>query len=45
MFIENGFFIHENNIFFEEDGAVKVFTLATGKEWTVGEVFDDYYYQ
>lgn len=42
VFIENGFFIHETNTFFEEAGAVKAFTLATGKEWIGGEVFDDY---
>jgi hypothetical protein len=28
--------------FFDENGAKKYFTLAQGKEWTGGDVFDDY---
>ncbi|MDE5638750.1 MAG: HNH endonuclease [Odoribacter sp.] len=42
VFIENGFFIHEGTTFFQEDGAIKAFTLCTGREWTGGDVFDDY---
>lgn len=38
----DGVFYHENNgTFFKEDGAQKFFTLAQGKEWTIGEVFDE----
>lgn len=40
---ENGYFIHENQgSFYGEMGAEKYFTLALGREWTGGEVFDDY---
>ena len=40
---ENGHFIHENQgSFFEEIGAEKYFTLALGREWSGGDVFDDY---
>lgn len=40
---EDGYFIHENQgTFFHEDGGLKYFTLAMGKEWTEGDVFDDY---
>lgn len=36
-------FIHENQgSFFEEEGAEKYFTLALGREWTGGDVFDDF---
>ncbi|MDE6651369.1 MAG: HNH endonuclease [Paramuribaculum sp.] len=42
VFMENGSFIHEGTTFFTEDGAVKAFTLAIGREWTGGDVFDDY---
>ena len=39
----DGFFLHESEgTFFQEDGAQKYFTLAQGKEWTGGDVFDDY---
>ena len=39
----DGTFEHENmGSFFEKDGALKYFTLAQGKEWTGGDVFDDY---
>ncbi len=35
-------FIHENrHTYFHEDGGRKYFTLAMGREWTGGEVFDD----
>lgn len=40
---ENGIYYHKSEgSFFEEQGARKYFTLAQGKEWTGGEVFDDY---
>ena len=41
---ENGMFFHKNEgSYFEENGARKYFTLAQGKEWTRGDVMDDYY--
>jgi hypothetical protein len=41
--LQDGFFVHENqHSFFEEDGGQKYFTLAMGREWTGGKVFDDY---
>ena len=40
---ENEVFIHESvGTFFDEDGAEKYYTLSLGKEWTGGDVFDDY---
>lgn len=40
---QNGYFIHENqHSFYEEIGAEKYFTLALGREWSGGDVFDDY---
>ena len=40
---ENGYFIHENrHSFYEEIGAEKYLTLALGREWTGGDVMDDY---
>ena len=40
---QDGHFIHENQYsYFEEIGAEKYFTLALGREWTGGEVFDDF---
>lgn len=40
---EDGKFYHENQgSYFEREGALKYFTLAQGKEWTGGEVFDDF---
>lgn len=40
--MEDGYFVHENcGSFFEEDGGRKYFTIAMGREWTGGEVFDD----
>lgn len=40
---ENGLFVHENrHTFFQEDGGLKYYTLAIGKEWTGGDVMDDY---
>lgn len=36
-------FIHSNEgSFFNEDGGQKYFTIAMGREWTGGDVFDDY---
>lgn len=38
----DGYFVHKNEgSFFQEDGGQKYFTLAMGREWTGGEVFDD----
>ena len=38
----DGKYYHESiQTYFQEDGAKKYFTLAQGKEWTGGEVFDD----
>ena len=40
---QNDCFVHVNkHSFFEEIGAEKYFTLALGREWTGGEVFDDF---
>ncbi len=40
---KDGHYIHENgHSFFEEIGAEKSFTLALGREWTGGDVFDYY---
>jgi hypothetical protein len=40
---KDGMYYHESGgTFFEENGALKYFTLAQGKEWTGGDVFDDY---
>lgn len=39
----DGLFAHESGgTYFEEQGAKKYYTLAQGKEWTGGDVFDDY---
>ena len=39
---KDGKYYHESiQTYFHEDGAKKYFTLAQGKEWTGGEVFDD----
>ncbi len=40
--MEDGWFIHEGRSYFQEDGQEKYFTLAMGKEWTGGDVFDDF---
>lgn len=41
--LQDGYFIHDNQgSFFHEDGGQKYFTLAMGREWTGGEVFDDF---
>ena len=40
---QDGHFIHENqHSYYEEIGAEKYFTLALGREWTGGDVFDDF---
>lgn len=40
--LQDGFFVHKNKgSFFHEDGGQKYFTLAMGREWDGGEVFDD----
>lgn len=40
---QDGFFVHENcHSFFEKDGGKKYFSLAMGREWTGGDVFDDF---
>lgn len=37
------YFVHTNkHSFFKEDGAEKYYTLAQGKEWTGGDVEDDF---
>ena len=42
IFLMDGFYVHENQgSFFHEDGGQKSFTLAMGREWAGGEVFDD----
>lgn len=41
--LKDGYFVHENqHSFFDEDGGQKYFTLAMGREWTGGDVFDDF---
>jgi len=40
--LENGYYVHEGTTYFEEQGGRKYFTLAIGKEWTGGDVFDDF---
>lgn len=40
--LKDGFFVHSNEgSFFQEDGGQKFFTLALGREWEGGEVFDE----
>lgn len=38
----SGKFIHKCDRFFDEDGLEKYYTLSLGKEWTGGDVIDDY---
>ena len=38
---DNKFYHHNAQSYFEEAGALKYFTIAQGKEWTGGQVFDD----
>lgn len=40
---DDGFFIHESiRTFFSEEGAEKYYTLSLGKEWTGGDVLEDF---
>lgn len=40
---ENGFYIHESiRTFFSKEGAEKYYTLSLGKEWTGGDVMEDF---
>ena len=40
---KEGKFYHESkHMFFEEVGARKYFTIGLNREWTDGDVFDDY---
>ena len=40
--LQDGYYVHENEgSFFHEDGGQKYFTLAMGREWAGGEVYDD----
>ena len=40
---ENAYYVHATyNTFFSLDGAIKYFTIVQGKEWTGGEVMDDF---
>lgn len=41
--MEGEYFVHTSErACFKEDGGLKYFTLAMGREWTGGEVFDDF---
>ena len=41
--LQDGFFVHSNEgSFFQEDGGQKFFTLALGRKWKGGEVFDEF---
>ena len=43
IYFQDGIFYHESRgTFFRKDGVDKYFTLALGKEWSGGEVFDDF---
>lgn len=43
VYIEDGFYVHESmGTFFEEQGALKQFTLAQGLEWDGEDSIDDY---
>lgn len=40
---EDGYYIHTSEqTYFNEEGATKYYTIALGREWTGGDVFDDY---
>lgn len=40
---DNGYYIHESiRTFFSEEGAEKYYTLSLGKEWTGGDVMEDF---
>lgn len=39
----NGYFIHKSiRNFFTEEGAQKYFTISLGRDWTGGDVMEDY---
>lgn len=40
--VQDNFFVHSYEMFFEHDGAEKYYELALGRDWTGGEVSDDY---
>ncbi len=42
MDIKDDFFVHSYEMFFHYDGAEKYFELALGRDWTGGDVFDDF---
>lgn len=43
VFLDAGSFVHKSiRTFFTEKGAKKYFTLSLGREWTGGDVFEDY---
>ena len=42
VLFEGDKYIHEGQIFFEEQGARKAFTLAQGLEWDGEDGIDDY---
>ena len=43
VYFQDGFFVHKSiRTFFTEDGAQKYFVLSLGREWTGGDVLEDY---
>lgn len=43
IYFQDGVFIHKSiRTFFSEEGAEKYYTISLGKEWTGGDVFEDY---
>jgi len=40
--LQNGWFIHSIRAYFDHDSLEKYYTIAQGKDWEGGEVFDDY---
>ena len=40
--VQGEFFVHSYQMFFGYDGAEKYYELALGREWTGGDVFDDF---
>lgn len=43
VYFQDGFFVHKSiRTFFTEEGAQKYFTLSLGREWTGGDVMEDY---
>ncbi len=40
---EDGYYVHESiRSFFSEEGAEKYYTISLGREWTGGDVFEDF---